>query len=80
MGLKDLGTGMAIFIFFGVQTAHATHPLDSKKQSHTHVERYEPVRTTDNTVIVLTTGSPIIIETEDNVSVRDEVKVELRSA
>jgi len=56
MGLKEWGTGMVIFTFLGVQTAHAVHRLEPKKDSHTHLEKYEQVRTTDNIVMVQTTG------------------------
>ncbi len=38
MGLKEWGTGMVIFTFVGVQTAHAAHPFDPPKHPHNHVE------------------------------------------
>ncbi len=79
MGLKEWGTGMAIFAFVGVQTAHAVQPLEPKKDRHTHLEKYEQVRTMDNIVMVQTTGSPpLTITVEDGVKVAEAV--ELRSA
>ncbi len=60
MNWKQWGTGMVIFTFVGVQTAHAYHPRDTREQFHTHVEGgYTHVGTRGGIVIVLTTGSSI---------------------
>ncbi len=64
MGLKEWGTGMVIFAFVGVQTAHAAYPFEPKKNSHTHLEKCEQVRTPDNIVApFLLTGTRITPKT-----------------
>jgi len=55
MGLKEWGTGMVIFAFVGVQTAHAAYPFEPKKNSHTHLEKCEFLLT--GTRITPKTGS-----------------------
>ncbi len=80
--MEWLGWIIAVVVvtFVSSQIAHAySQPPESKSHFHTHLETYEPVRTTDNIVMVQTTGSPpLTITVEDGVKVAGVV--ELRSA
>jgi len=52
---------VAVVTFVGGQIVHTyRHPFEPKKCSHTHREKYEPVRTTDNILSAfLLTGTRI---------------------
>ncbi len=61
MDWRDWVITGAVVTFAGGQIVPAyTHPLEPKKDSHTHLEKYEQVRTMDNIVApFLLTGTRI---------------------
>jgi len=81
MGWKEWGTGILVFTFVGVQTAHAAHAFDPPKHPHTHVEaEYTHVGSTG--VILLTTGGSgthYTLTAESGTYVIDGGQVDLRS-
>lgn len=61
MNWRDWVIAGAVVTFVGSQTVPAyIDPFEPKKDHHTHLETYEPVRTTDNIVMpFLLTGTRI---------------------
>ncbi len=79
MGWKDwIITGTVVTFAGGQIVPPYTHPLDSKKHYHTHVELHTMVNTVTvsptNTLITPGTG-PLKIEAEERVGVSERVGI-----